>query len=552
MKRWLPLPCILLLVLLITWPMASDPAGLVLGHPQASAGCHVWVLWWASDHITELHTPLIFFPYGADVVQLYGSDVLGPLLLGRLPLAPAALHNLWVALLLLLGGWGTWQLCLQRGASLWGAMLGSTVWVSAPFFQHETLNGTTELLAAGALPWLALTLLRLLARPTLARGALVGLVTGLAVAASAYNLFFAALLGACILAIHLARGEQLHARATLPAASAAAAVLACFAVPLAWLHRSHGATEVYARREQWMALELDLPDSYASLLDWVDPGATPIPFDMTYPDGSTFEYWTTSTVYLGLVALGLAVLALARRRGDALFLVLLLVGALVSMGAWLRLDSEPLFLFGQAIPLPAQALAALFPPFVITAVHSYRYAALAVLGLAVLASLALRRPWLALPALALVLVDAVLRSPVPWPAAHIPLEPSPVLEQLAAAPDGAVLVAPIEREHLGDLSLTLLTQTRHGKPIHDGGIHRRAGPEATLLFQSNEVVDGLSTYGEPRVADPESTEQSLEQLRRLEYRYLLVRATAYPTLQWATSSLGAPAGVDSSWALWEL
>jgi hypothetical protein len=553
MKRFLPALWFLALALLVTWPVVLHPVDSVVGHAQTSTGSHVWVLWWAQNHLSQVHTDLIFFPHGADVVQLYGSDLLSPVILGRLPLPPTTLHNLWAWFLLTMGGMGTFLLCRHRDIGLWGALLGGTVFTTAPFFQHELLNGTTEIVAAAALPWLAWALVAMLERPTALRGAAVGLVTGLAVLASAYNLFFSVLLGLCVLVWRVASSQEpIFTKAMLKAAACAVAVAGVFAAPIAWLQLAHGAKEVYSRRADWMNPELALPDSYASLLDWVDPRAASIPFDMVYPGGVIFEYWTTKTVYLGLVALGLAGLALARRRGDGLFLGVLLTGVLVAMGAWLRLDSEPLMVAGHAIGLPAQLLAKAFPPFVVTAVHSYRYAALAVLGLAVLAARGLQRwPWV-LPALALVIADAVIFSPVPWPAATTPRPGGPVLEQLAAAPDGAVLVAPIEGEHLGDLSLSLILQTVHGKPFQDGGIHRRAGSDATLLFDGNQAVGALAAFGGPELPGPESRATCFEHLRAIGYRYILVRASSHDVLQWVYGELGNPGAKDDAWVLWEL
>ena len=41
----------LVLALALTWPAVLDPAGRVVGHPEASVGCHVWLLWWAGHHL---------------------------------------------------------------------------------------------------------------------------------------------------------------------------------------------------------------------------------------------------------------------------------------------------------------------------------------------------------------------------------------------------------------------------------------------------------------------------------------------------------------------
>ena len=68
----------LALALVLTWPMVADPFSTVPGHPEASVGCHLWVIWWAQHHLGVLETDLLSFPYGADVVQLYCSELARP------------------------------------------------------------------------------------------------------------------------------------------------------------------------------------------------------------------------------------------------------------------------------------------------------------------------------------------------------------------------------------------------------------------------------------------------------------------------------------------
>ncbi len=553
MKRWLPLAWFILLALLVTWPVVLDPFSSVIGHPQASAGCHVWVIWWAQQHLDQIRTDLIFHPYGGDVMQLYGSDVLGPLLLGRLPLSPVLLHNAWVMFLLVLGGWGAFLLSRHRGASTAGALFGGTVFASAPFFQHEILNGTTEILAAAVLPLFALALLRLMERPGVVRGLLAGLVLGLGVSASAYNLFFMAILGCCVMLAWLVRTSQpLLTPALLRGGAAAAAASTCFALPLAWLHRVHGAEALYARREDWTSPELHMPDSFADLSDWVDPRPATIPVDMTYPDGTVFHYWTTCTVYLGLVALALLLLVLWRRRSDGLFLTLLIVSVLIAMGPFLRVGGEPVIVAGYTIGLPSQLLARLFPPFTITAIHTYRYAALVVLAVSVLVSRAFKTWRWVVPATLLLLLDVLFTSPVPWPVATTPAPSSPLLRDLAQLPRGAVFVAPIEKEDLGDLAVLLMGQTIHGKPVQDGAIHRRAGSDATSLFQENPMVAELARVGGPRLVGPTLRRQGLDHLRSLGYRYVLARAEFSQVVAWLREDLGEPMATDQRWVLWGL
>ena len=81
--------CYVAVTAILTYPTILSPIEVVIGHEQASVACHVWILWWAQHHLSDIVSPLLFFPYGADIVQLYGSDLLGPPILGQLPLPPS-------------------------------------------------------------------------------------------------------------------------------------------------------------------------------------------------------------------------------------------------------------------------------------------------------------------------------------------------------------------------------------------------------------------------------------------------------------------------------
>ena len=133
-STWGAFALYLLLALLLTFPMCLHPIDTVVGHDHASVGCHVWVLWWARQSL-DLHTPLIFFPYGADVVQLYGSDLLSPLLFSVVSLPPSLLYNCWILLLLIIGALGVRQILLFLQTTSWIAIAGGWIWMCSPFLQ---------------------------------------------------------------------------------------------------------------------------------------------------------------------------------------------------------------------------------------------------------------------------------------------------------------------------------------------------------------------------------------------------------------------------------
>jgi len=549
----------LFLSLVVTWPMAASPMQTIVGHEEATAGCHVWVLWWAQQHLGDPHTEMIFYPNGADVVTLYGSDILSPLLFSVLPIPAALGFNLWVVCLLVLGGFGARALGTTLGAERWGALAGGTLFLSAPFFQHELLNGTTELLAAAVLPWFAAVLWRLLDSPSRRLGLALGLLTALGTLASAYNGFFLLTIGLCVFLhrVSTTPGRVLgpaHWRHGLLGVGVAVVML----LPLAWLQLGHGAAATLARRDDWRTREPPLPDSFASLLDWLDPTPAEIPAVLQLPGDETFEYWTTCTVYLGGVAVLLGALGVVRAwrsrvhggrgRVVAPALLLVAVGGLFASGPVLRLHGEVTEVAGAAIALPLALVADLLPPANLTGLHAYRYAAVVLTGLSALVALGAReRFWFVLIA-----VEAIAVGPTPWPAPVTPHAHSPVLSSLATDPEpGAVLTVPTRKEDLHDLGRMLLAQTRHGRPVQDGGIHRRAGPGSTALFDENLLLQ-RQAEPVPRYLSAAQTRFDLGLLYTHGYRWILVPTEEQDAMDWAGGYLGPPQGEDDDWALWRI
>ena len=543
-----------------TWPMATDPSRMVVGHPEASVGCHVWVLWWAQQGMNQLHTDLIFYPSGADVVQLYGSDLLSPFVLGFLPMSPGFLYNLWVLFLTVVGGVGVARLVRFMDLNWVAAGLGASIFAVAPFFQHELINGTSEMVAASALPWFAFALLKTLSGAEkndalLRDGALTGLIAGLAVASSAYNLFMVSIV-TTVLVVHrlVVSGEPLFVRSVQRALGLGVGVAGWFGMPLAWVQLRHGIKETYASRSLSRPDEQPLPDAFADLLDWFDPSAAEIPAVLQQPGGGVFEYWTTCTVYIGIVVILLSLLCLAKSRKLGAFGWLFVVGFLLAMGPHLRVDGEALSLWGNAIPLPTALLVELVPPFQITALHAYRYSALVVLGLSVLGARgsALLPGWAAWLSILLVVMESALVSPVSGLLPTTAIPRSPTLDALAVEPDGGVLHLPIEKENLGDLGRLLMAQTVHGKPVQDGGIHRRAGENATTLFADSPMLGELARPGGAKYASEKEALWGFVHLTTVGYRYVLVSDEEPEAVDWVAGVLGPPKETDGRWSYWML
>ena len=129
---------------------------------------------------------------------------------------------------------------------------------------------------------------------------------------------------------------------------------------------------------------------------------------------------------------------------------------------------------------------------------------------------------------------------------------SPVLTALHDMPEGAVFTFPMAKENLHDLGQILIAQTVHGKPVHDGGIHRRAGEKAVQLFTENYVINELS--GRMNVDYPGIKEAQIgfEGLESIGYRYVLAPSSNVEAVAWGEEVLGSPIQKDGQWCLWEL
>ena len=542
----------LLLTVILTFPVILSPINTVVGHEQASVGCHVWVIWWAQQSF-NIETPLIFYPYGADVVRLYGSDLFSPLLFSFLPFPPSLLYNFWVHLLLLVGGLGVRQLLLFLKTTNWQALAGGWCWICAPFLQHEMLNGTSELLSTGLLSWFTWLMLEIWEHPTRKKGICMGVLSGILLMSSAYNPFFMLLIVSVLLIHRMTTNlRPLWRKDVWTTSSWALLAFSPFLVFVGWIQVSHGALETFSRRMDWQSLGVSLPDAYVGIGDWFDPRSNPLPALMPLPDGTEFEYWTTCTNYLGWVAI-VAVLVGWKHRKQFRFggwALLLGAGMLIAMGPYLRHEGTVLLWKDTPIHLPASTIDFLFPLFSITAMHAYRYSAVVCIALAVLAARGMRR-WTPLWMLA-VLIETTLVSPQPFPQPVTQISQSPSLRTLRDLPDAAVFTFPIAKENLHDLGQVLLAQTIHEKPIHDGGIHRRAGHEATLLFRENFVVDGLSGRWGPEFPSTLEGRLGLQHLQTLGYDYVLVPSTNLDAIAFTQQALGSPVTGDEEWTVWQL
>ncbi len=568
--RWLPVAWLAAIAVVVTWPAARLQA--LVGHPRCTAGCHAWVIDATREVLGggSLWSEQLFFPHGGDVFRLYGSDLLGPLLLAPLSaVIPSwALVDLWVLLMVLANGLAAYALArrglgMERGP----ATVAGTAFLAAPFFLHEAFNGTTELLAAAPLPLFALAWLRLLERPSWRLGLAAGLAFGVGGLLSAYTPFFLLLFVVVSLGWWaVTRMEPLFGRERFGAMALAGGISGLLLGPVVLLHALHGGGALHSRRVSWTSDGVPLPDSAGDLLGLVHSGLSEPPRLMVQGDGSLYDYWTLGTVTLGFIALALAVVGWWRSEDRGPWPALFVAALLVSLGPWLVVSGELLRVGDSPVPLPVLLIERLFPPWRVVALHPYRFAALTSLALAVLAGsgAGVLRAWLAprwrrapmllAPLLCLGLAGESLL--------HRPLAPTlPVIEPtrgaswdwLADAPRGGVVLLPFVADEIGDVCQGLLDQTVHGQPWSDGAMRFRADPESLALYGDSPILGSLASSAWGRLPGDDQARAGFVQLGELGFRYAVLVRSRYARFEgerWAGSERHDAAAVEAWLRRW--
>jgi len=402
----------LLLPLLLTWPMALDPTGTLLGSPFGEVDNHFWMYW--RDGAGP--GPWVNWPDGWEIPLM---DVVNrPIARLGGALGPVFAYHLVVYLNLVLAGLGGWALAKELTDDVHAAWVGLVGAASAPFLGGILEFGVTEALPVG---WLGLHLAAAL------RHARTGSLASLAASALALTAFLAAgwyhavfvVVPEAVLLLHVVRRAPRRAgalalAALLAGATRVPALLELLETRNLWASRFRGVDPALPLVPDWR----DVPRSGADLLNLALPrlDASPV----------------SRSVYLGGVLL---LFALAARARWVLFatagLLLLALGHRLQVAGQVPLPGL----------LPAGWLVASFPSLGGLS-HWDRALGPASLLLAAAAAsgasrLTARRPWVGPALAALVLLDALGLAPTRFPRATYRPDPPAALLDL---PPGAILL----------------------------------------------------------------------------------------------------------------
>ncbi|MFN7145406.1 MAG: hypothetical protein ACK4YP_16655, partial [Myxococcota bacterium] len=521
---------------IFTWPALPKLGTALLGHPFGEVDNHLWMATFGGRAAPTRNLPVGFDLPLMDPVHLLvwvPAGLVGPVFAYN----AAALVDLALAAL------GGWVLARELGATRAGALVGMTVTAFSPFLAGMIEFGITE---AWPIGWLALhaALLLRFGRTGAVRDALgAGAALGALLLSGWYHAAFALVAEVGLGVWAVARGPRLRtvlgvlaqgALATLPVLPRLEETQAKAAI---WAPRLSGLTKARVY-EDWARD----PRFGTDLLNLVTPRVEAL-------DASR-------TVYVGLVALGLALVGATRRRGLAALAIAAALWVL-TLGHWLRVAGEPVPGLG---PLPAGWLAGTFEAARGLS-HWYRAAGPATVFLAAAAALGASRllgagRGAAVGAVALagaVFVDAVALSPVPWPRVTYTPDPPPAL--LALPEPGGLLQLPFdEGKGLPDIASRRVYdqwQVFHGRPVTE----HYEGKDALLYDDALVAEWQLACAGlAPRPPWTRTPAEAVARLRDLGVDYVVVHpAHAKPGCVAAVERrLGEPVVRDGRAVVWAL
>ncbi len=478
-----------LLALAVTWPVAPNFAGALVGRVGGvDAYQNAWNLWWTARALSAgrspFETPLLYYPQGVDLFwQTLGFAQGVAALPVTLALGPLAAVNWTVLCSFVVGGAAVFVFARRLTGSASAALVAGAVYAFSPFHMEKVLDGNIEVAAIHWVPCYALALHLLLERPGWRRALAAGLLLLWVSLGSWYYGMFCVLYTGCA-ALVWAAGQGRRGAARL---------LAWGAVPLlvwglALAPRIGGLAQ--AGDSALQDMRAAQAERSADLLDFFLPNPShPLWGDAVwrarervYPGA---VIWNVALGWVGLLLGGLG--AVACRRETWRWSALLLATAVLALGPALKVAGVQ-----TGLPLPFALIQDL--PGIRAGQRPNHMALLSSLMLALLAAYGVRRlaaglgtrPRRALAAglvLAAVAVDGYA-----GPLELVRREVHPFYAGLPA-PDGALVPLPLYINI--NRSDNLTPQMAHGWPIVGGYVAR---PPAYLFAAETPGVAELQ-YG---------------------------------------------------------
>ncbi len=476
---------VLVLYGLLTLVFTSPVAFHFLTQPGGSTDVYeyMWELWWAKRSLIDLQSSptnvtALYHPFGAQHPILLPDAYL---MLTSIPvvllLSPAAAINLHLLASYVLTGFTTYLLCYSLTRRHWAAFVGGAVFAFSPFRSDRAAHGVISMALTYWLPLYALFLLRLLRRPSHRTAIFCGICLGFSILSSFLHLaHFVVPLTVVVLAYQFFADRWSVCNVRFVRGLVLAGGLAClmvlpFYVPLLWA-RIGGELDYFSR--------FGVLGHSAALLSFVLPPA----FHAVLRQFGSVAGWVQEllpgryyVVYLGVVALALALAGLLNKRAG-LWVAVALVSGVLALGPLLHVAGDLLEVTVADrtgfVVLPGALLNEL--PFYEWARGPARFAELTIFSVALMASYGvaelcarIRRQRARVAAmgglLALLLVDYALFVPFPVQSLKVP-----EFYQTVQADGGEYGVLDVGTERFNHEGMYY--QTVHQHPIARGFIYR--------------------------------------------------------------------------------
>ncbi len=505
----LPILVFLTAAVLITWPLTRQITTHAAGAGYSDSYELIRHIWWTNEALREGHDPfdqpLLVYPHGfhSAIQWTHPFQYIFPALLAFV-ISPLTAFNLTLLIVLALNGWAAYRLGRYlSGGNTAAALLGGLVFEAFPAMQGHLSAGHIGILWLWPFPLLAECALRLLEDETSRRREIVWGGLWLALGALGYvsqiifTTFPLLLFGGLYLLLAerhrlIRRGASWRDQpwiALILMTLWGGTILLPFYLPVL----IGGGDEIKQISEPGrIAYSTDL-------LAFVSPSPFGPP-DRIAPDYARDVLGTNSiegTAYLGVIATGLAGIAVLRRRSARLWLAVALGAMLLSLGPLLKWRDQPVTIriedHTSHIVLPWAAfenlplIDATRTPGRFNLITGLALSALASLGAGVVLERVRRREVrIALAAVGggLILLEYQLFSPF----LTVDVSQPDYFRQLASQDDvRAVLDIPTGDNLVAKTALYL--QTLHHKPLIAGHVLRRTTQDPALLA----VLDRAAT-----------------------------------------------------------
>lgn len=315
-----------------TWPLASRlSTAIPLGTETVPTVplYSLWILWWDASRVAALGSQFWAAPmfYPVDDALAFSEPLILPGL-GSFPLwamgsAPLA-YNLVLLAVLTANGWAACRLLSAARFSYPVALLGGTFIELLPVVQQEV--GVLPLLGITGVLWMVHAMHGIARRPTLKRGALLGLAGAVSYAlCNQYTLFAGLLLAVCA---PLLLGRRLRSVRTWAALAVAALVAAVPVLPVATAQLAAKSEYGFHRSKDTVQHLAATTRSYL-YTPWKP--LVPYPGVETAPRGDARAFFPGGLKWLLAIA-AISGVATRRRRWTRFWLAVAALAVLLSMG----------------------------------------------------------------------------------------------------------------------------------------------------------------------------------------------------------------------------